>query len=1065
MSLIATLVSTGVLERVSTPDYPILGRTHEVRLLIEYLCHQDKKSVLLVGPRGSGRRTIVEGLVACLGNAQKDDPPEAVAVAAAADVVDEAVVAVAGESAASGESINDQAASSSNSSSTWSPLIGSNMFHLSGVALASKAIANSVALDIYAGVPSTDILFISNAAESFMEKNSLDDRWIPRVAQGELRVILSVTPSELAVWFNKRPACFRNRFQILEIAPLSASLTRLVLNQHVPDNNVVSRQAVGDIVVFADRVLATGVEKLPGSAFRLLHQTQALVVSQQVVPTSPDVVELQQRKKCLELELAFLGQDKSPSLKAKVTKVAQQQSNVACGDDDGHNDCQLKKLQKNLEECDHKLRIFAIEAVACEYQQNQKRLALETADRASRHRVIAAQMQWEAQKRRHETLELDDLTAASALEQSFGVQDKAWHRASICLRRPAVEGLLQARVDVVAMQATFNQAQNTANDVKSQLNQLNDDGRLLRTSTHGAPGTTTVLREHVVALVNRLTQMSSDRLLRMLDDADASPPPPPPLSSPPSTASGSQDHSNNTGNVSNSSASSLSSIQARPKQRPLAERLRSRVVGQDEAIDVLCAAVARHEAGLARPNQPIAGVFFAGSTGVGKTELAKALALEVFETEQALVRFDMSEFEESHSISRLIGSPPGYLGFDDGGQLTNAVMNRPRSVILLDEIEKSHPKICTLFLQVLDDARLTSAQGETVSFRETIVIFTSNTGSASLADFIREHSSDGSTIPSIISSRIPSSVRTCRVSTSSIAAANNNNSSSKNLRTQPRASQKRKDNPVVVDDGDSPSLSPLAQVSRDLIAKLTEVMTSSDGISNAKRFKQMHTAILCALSGESATAQDSTLFAPYVTYDVAGDVDNLMQIEEVTGPGPEQGKEQEQQAPVVNLNGKKVGDVDDHAVCWEFTKQLVRDAIRERFPPEFLNRFEDIIVFNPLRIVDTPDADGSDPLSRIVQLQFKNISERLQSTRDIHLTMSICAATHILREAYDPQFGARPLLRYMEKRIVSKLSQDILEKKVRTGMRVHIQKDPLSATLQFLPVAGAAASAAPMIVT
>jgi ATP-dependent Clp protease ATP-binding subunit ClpB len=163
------------------------------------------------------------------------------------------------------------------------------------------------------------------------------------------------------------------------------------------------------------------------------------------------------------------------------------------------------------------------------------------------------------------------------------------------------------------------------------------------------------------------------------------------------------------------------------------ERLRERVVGQEEAIRAVSNAVRRARSGLQDPNRPIGSFLFAGPTGVGKTELARALAEFLFDDEQALIRLDMSEYMEKHSVARLIGAPPGYVGYDEGGQLTEAVRRRPYSVILFDEIEKAHRDVFNVLLQVLDDGRLTDGQGRTVDFRNTVVILTSNLGSQHVA--------------------------------------------------------------------------------------------------------------------------------------------------------------------------------------------------------------------------------------------------------------------------------------------------------------------------------------------
>jgi ATP-dependent Clp protease ATP-binding subunit ClpB len=172
------------------------------------------------------------------------------------------------------------------------------------------------------------------------------------------------------------------------------------------------------------------------------------------------------------------------------------------------------------------------------------------------------------------------------------------------------------------------------------------------------------------------------------------------------------------------------------------EELHKRVVGQSEAVTVVSNAIRRSRAGLQDTSRPIGSFIFIGTTGVGKTELAKSLADFLFNDEHAMIRIDMSEYMEKHSVSRLVGAPPGYVGYEEGGQLTEAVRRRPYSVILLDEIEKAHPDVFNILLQVLDDGRLTDNQGRTVDFKNTVIIMTSNIGSHLIQEKLESFTED-----------------------------------------------------------------------------------------------------------------------------------------------------------------------------------------------------------------------------------------------------------------------------------------------------------------------------------
>eukprot|EP01119_Soliformovum_irregulare_P013267 TRINITY_DN3519_c0_g1_i1.p1 TRINITY_DN3519_c0_g1~~TRINITY_DN3519_c0_g1_i1.p1 ORF type:complete len:885 (+),score=322.13 TRINITY_DN3519_c0_g1_i1:72-2726(+) len=290
----------------------------------------------------------------------------------------------------------------------------------------------------------------------------------------------------------------------------------------------------------------------------------------------------------------------------------------------------------------------------------------------------------------------------------------------------------------------------------------------------------------------------------------------------------------------------------------LSDQLHKKVVGQDEAVDSVAEAVLRSRAGLSRPNQPTGSFLFLGPTGVGKTELAKALAYELFDDTKHMVRIDMSEYMEQHSVARLIGAPPGYVGHEEGGQLTEAVRRRPYCVILFDEVEKAHTQVWNVLLQVLDDGRLTDGHGRTVDFSNTVIIMTSNLGA--------EH------------------------------------------------------------------------------------LLKKDALQNNR--------------------------------------------------------------------------------LTEATRDKVMNTVRSHFRPEFLNRLDDIVLFNPLT---------STNLHSIVKIQLESLAQRLEE-RDIHMSMSPKAIDFVLAAAYDPVYGARPLKRYLEKNVVTGISKLIISGKLGDHMTVRVDE-------------------------
>ncbi len=311
----------------------------------------------------------------------------------------------------------------------------------------------------------------------------------------------------------------------------------------------------------------------------------------------------------------------------------------------------------------------------------------------------------------------------------------------------------------------------------------------------------------------------------------------------------------------------------------LEDKLHERVIGQDEAVSAVAGAIRRNRAGLSDPNKPIGSFLFLGPTGVGKTELAKALAEYLFDSEKAMVRIDMSEYMEKFSVQRLIGAPPGYVGYDEGGQLTEAVRRRPYSVILLDEVEKAHPDVFNILLQVLDDGRLTDGQGRLVSFKNSIIIMTSNIGSQAIREF------------------------------------------------------------------------------------------------------------------ESANSKQESM----------GDVmENVMK-----------------------------GDVKSAAKSLADLSNMINDALRNTFRPEFLNRIDEVITFHALSIAN---------MEPIVELQLNDVRKRLADRR-VTLDVTPAAMDHLSIDGFDPVYGARPCKRLVQREVVDRIAQKIVEGKLPDRSHVLIDID------------------------
>ena len=388
---------------------------------------------------------------------------------------------------------------------------------------------------------------------------------------------------------------------------------------------------------------------------------------------------------------------------------------------------------------------------------------------------------------------------------------------------------------------------------------------------------------------------------------------------------------------------SISNVESQ-KLINLESTLHKRVIGQEEAISAIAKAIRRSRLGIQNPNRPIASFMFCGPTGVGKTEVTKALAVSMFGAESDMIRFDMSEFMEKFTVSRLIGSPPGYVGYDDGGQLTDAVRRKPYAVVLFDEVEKAHPDILNVLLQILEDGRLTDSQKRLVPFENTIIIMTSNAAADEIQQIIKAERSSKTT-----------------VETEEIKEENDN-----------------------------------------------QIVQYKDEYSGAIKFLESPITenFLTAIK-EQLRVEFEKSFRNLKEYDFLE-----QQLKENKTP---KGKEANT-AATSNL------------------KSAVLERLSTMFLPEFLNRLDDIIIFQPLK---------PEELRKICDIMVKEVGERIKS-KQILLSVDDKVKVKLTREGYNPMFGARPLRRLVTKYIEDLISENILKntstKKIRT-IKIQLNED------------------------
>jgi ATP-dependent Clp protease ATP-binding subunit ClpA len=371
---------------------------------------------------------------------------------------------------------------------------------------------------------------------------------------------------------------------------------------------------------------------------------------------------------------------------------------------------------------------------------------------------------------------------------------------------------------------------------------------------------------------------------------------------------------------------SISNVESE-KLMNLEATLHKRVIGQEEAISAIAKAVRRSRLGIQNPNRPIASFMFCGPTGVGKTEVTKALAVTMFGAESDMIRFDMSEFMEKFAVSRLIGSPPGYVGYDDGGQLTDAVRRKPYSVVLFDEVEKAHPDILNILLQILEDGRLTDSQKRLIPFDNTVIIMTSNAAADEIQQIIKAERSSKNELP----------------------PAENKEESSDSLKP-------------TFDDPYSGAIKFLeSPITENFLTDIKEQLRVEfeKSFRNVKDYEFLEKEIKKAGTTDSENAEK----------------------------------------PASNL------------------KAAVLERLSTMFLPEFLNRLDDIIIFQPLR---------PEELRKICDIMIKEVSKRVEP-KQIILTVDDQVKAKLTREGYNPLFGARPLRRLVTKHVEDLISENILK--------------------------------------
>ena len=467
------------------------------------------------------------------------------------------------------------------------------------------------------------------------------------------------------------------------------------------------------------------------------------------------------------------------------------------------------------------------------------------------------------------------------------------------------------------------------------------------------------------------------------------------------------------------------SVQESEKLLALETTLHQRVVGQERAISVISKAIRRARLGIQNPNRPLASFMFCGPTGVGKTEVTKALAEALFGSETNLIRFDMSEFMDKFTVSRLIGSPPGYIGYEEGGQLTDMVRNKPYSVVLFDEIEKAHPEILNLLLQILEDGRLTDTQKRLVKFTNTLVIMTSNAGSEDILNFVqtpefKQCNEEIQKIEQRILDRKKTRLQKNEAREHGIKEEKTEEENSADVKKpaiSPTRIAKRKG---YLSDQPYPKKIP-ARYKHGISYHFLEQPIRADFLDNIRA--NVVKSLNGSLRGEIES--DYEAFVKFLDSDdtFLENQEEKSQEEDTKAKLEKEEAEQERfirkEEEERELNMKERNKLDAEL------KKVVISNLTTFFLPEFLNRLDDIIVFQPLT---------AEELVQICEIMIKTVAKRVLD-KGIIVQVGPAVRRHLAYSSYDPAYGARPLRRSITRNIEDKIVDNLLEYPLSTTNR------------------------------